>query len=381
MQYFGIQFLNQFKCAQGDCPQTCCKGWQILIDANTMEQIEKEPENMRRELKRHIAGVRKGQPRIRKSFGRCPYHTKEQLCGLQLKKRTDLMPRVCREYPRRTISFGSFAEITMELACPVVAQLFLEEKEMLSMQPISGQEHEVLWQIGNEDEAFLTWLQQLRETLVKEAQQTAVFDAFFLQHQYVCVDAIHEMLMRNKLNDAKQILEKYEQEVWEEHRLEDTRRTFFSMELVDKVIAHQLDTPNLALNNPKLKKVIQTYYRFYNAKTAGEAEQTLETTWEQMEQELPGTYEKYRRYYIYYLYEMLLCAYEDYHLLKVMLLGNMYLELYMVLDAVCFTSCKQKNKPYDMAMQAEFLAALERRMRHNTSVGEGILERLRNDFL
>ena len=178
-----------------------------------------------------------------------------------------------------------------------------------------------------------------------------------------------------------QILEKYEQDVWEEHRPEDTKRIFFSMELVDKVIAHLLDTPNLAINNPKLKKAIQTYYRIYNAKTAGEAERMLETTWEQMEQELPGTYEKYRKYYIYYLYEMLLCAYEDYHLLKVMLLGNMYLELYMVLDAVCFTFCKQKNKQYDMEMQAELLAALERRMRHNTSVADGILERLRKEFL
>lgn len=381
MQYFGIQFLNQFKCAQGDCPQTCCKGWQILIDANTMEQIEKEPEDKRRELKRHIAGMRKGQPQIRKNFGRCPYHTKEQLCGLQLRKRTDLMPRVCREYPRRTVSFGSFTEITMELACPVVAQLFLEEKEMLSMQPLGEQEHEVLWKIGNEDEAFLEWLQQLREVLVKEAQQVSSFDAAFLQHQYVCVDALHEMLMRNKLNDAKQILENYTQEVWEENKPEKAKHIFFSMEIVDKVIAHLLDIPNLAINNPKLKKVIQTYYRFYNAKTAREAEQMLEATWEQMEQELPGTYEKYRKYYIYYLYEMLLCAYEDYHLLKVMLLGNMYLALYMVLDAVCFISCKQKIKPYDMAMQAEFLAALERRMRHNTSVRDGILERLRKEFL
>ena len=252
---------------------------------------------------------------------------------------------------------------------------------MLSMQPLGEQEHEVLWKIGNEDEAFLEWLQQLREVLVKEAQQVMSFDAAFLQHQYVCVDALHEMLMRNKLKDAKQILEKYEQDVWEEHRPEDTKRIFFSMELVDKVIAHLLDTPNLAINNPKLKKVIQTYYHIYNAKTAREAERMLETTWEQMEQELPGTYEKYRKYYIYYLYEMLLCAYEDYHLLKVMLLGNMYLALYMVLDAVCFISCKQKNKPYDMARQAELLAALERRMRHNTSVADGILERLRKDFL
>ena len=41
----------------------------------------------------------------------------------------------------------------------------------------------------------------------------------------------------------------------------------------------------------------------------------------------------------------------------------------------------QKNKQYDMAMQAELLAALERRMRHNTSVADGILERLRKEFL
>ena len=53
----------------------------------------------------------------------------------------------------------------------------------------------------------------------------------------------------------------------------------------------------------------------------------------------------------------------------------------MVLDAVCFTFCKQKNKQYDMALQAELLAALERRMRQNTSVAEGNLEHLRKEYL
>ena len=43
------------------------------------------------------------------------------------------MPRVCREYPRRTISYEAFAEIALELACPEVARLFLEEKEPLSL--------------------------------------------------------------------------------------------------------------------------------------------------------------------------------------------------------------------------------------------------------
>ena len=93
------------------------------------------------------------------------------------------------------------------------------------------------------------------------------------------------------------------------------------------------------------------------------------------------TYDKYRKYYIYYFYEMLLCAYEDYHLLKTILLGNMYLELYMVMDAIAWLDCKKRKVTYNLELQARTLSSLERRMRHNTGVTDGILSRVRKDFL
>ena len=96
---------------------------------------------------------------------------------------------------------------------------------------------------------------------------------------------------------------------------------------------------------------------------------------------MPGTYDKYRKYYIYYLYEMLLCVYEDYHLLKTILLGNMYLELYMVMDAIAWLDCKKHKVTYDLDLQVRTLSSLERRMRHNTGVTDGILSRVRKDFL
>ncbi len=390
MKYFGISFLDKFHCSKGACPKTCCKGWQIFVDAETMKKIGQEPADRRKVLQRNIKGQKTGAPQIRKRLGTCPYHTGERLCGLQQEGRTDLMPRVCREYPRRTISYGAFAEIALELACPEAACLFLEEKEPLTMLPWQKEEREILWKIGNEDLSFLEFLQDLRQIMVEEAQAQERFDVWLLYRQYQCFDAIHEHLMRDKRAEANAVLDAYRSQEQERKRAGEQenldaaaprRMLFFSMDLVDKVIAHQLDLPNLAVSNRELKRNIHLYYRLCNGKTAGEAGGSLEKVWQEMEEEMPGTYDKYRKYYIYYLYEMLLCAYEDYHLLKTILLGNMYLELYMVMDAIAWLDCKKHKVTYDLDLQARTLSSLERRMRHNTGVTDGILSRVRKDFL
>jgi hypothetical protein len=95
---------------------------------------------------------------------------------------------------------------------------------------------------------------------------------------------------------------------------------------------------------------------------------------------LPGTPAKYTAYYVYYLLEMLLASYEDYHLLKVIQLGNMYLQIYMILDLVAWLDATAKGLPYDRLQQAMVLSNLERRMRHNTGVTDGILGRIRLDY-
>ena len=77
MKYFGISFLDKFHCSKGVCPKTCCKGWQILVDAKTMEKIEQEPADRRKTLLRNIKGQKTDSPQIRKRLGSCPYHTGE----------------------------------------------------------------------------------------------------------------------------------------------------------------------------------------------------------------------------------------------------------------------------------------------------------------
>ena len=41
MRYLKPHFYDQFVCTAGDCPDTCCAGWQIVIDKETLKKYTK----------------------------------------------------------------------------------------------------------------------------------------------------------------------------------------------------------------------------------------------------------------------------------------------------------------------------------------------------
>lgn len=43
MKYLKPHFYDKFICTAGDCPDTCCAGWQIMIDEESLERYENEP--------------------------------------------------------------------------------------------------------------------------------------------------------------------------------------------------------------------------------------------------------------------------------------------------------------------------------------------------
>ena len=40
MRYVKPHFYDSFVCTAGDCPDTCCAGWQIMIDEESLERYE-----------------------------------------------------------------------------------------------------------------------------------------------------------------------------------------------------------------------------------------------------------------------------------------------------------------------------------------------------
>ena len=54
MRYLKPHFYDQFTCTAGDCPDTCCAGWQIVIDEDSLERYGKEQGEFGKRLRNSI---------------------------------------------------------------------------------------------------------------------------------------------------------------------------------------------------------------------------------------------------------------------------------------------------------------------------------------
>ncbi|MCR5143730.1 MAG: flagellin lysine-N-methylase [Lachnospiraceae bacterium] len=397
MKEFAISFYKNFKCIGPKCPHTCCQGWKILVDDETYNNIRSDQGEIGKEARLKVATNNRFslsneiEHTMRKGIhGKCLCLTKDGLCSLQKRDRMDLMPVICINYPRRILEFGDFRETTMELACPEAARLFIEAADLQMEEGLDSiSNYRTNWTVGNDDKFFLDLLKKWRQKVVSQVMKSEVIDKYVLSQIYTLFFDIHFDLLKNDMTAVEEKIDNFDMTAVEEKiegfEMDEIEKPsdylFYNMEIMDKIVAYNLMPDNLDFNHKSLRKVIKGYFRYFNDLTNDQANTFYNEKYTQMKQEIPGLEKKYKKYYCYYMYEMLLASYEDYYVLKVVLLGNMYLQIYRILDLVAWLMSKEEKIEYDSAKQATLLSDLDRKMRHNISITDGILQRLRQEFI
>ena len=105
-----------------------------------------------------------GQLVFNKNSGACPYETKEGLCGIQLKYGEDYLCEVCATYPRLTYNYGFHAEEYLDLSCPSVVKLLLEDDSADLFVTGEKEIHEAPYGT-NEDPIYLNLLDKIRNQI------------------------------------------------------------------------------------------------------------------------------------------------------------------------------------------------------------------------
>ena len=131
-----LSIVKGFVCAAEKCPHNCCRGWQIPVDEKTEKNFKEMPGLRGRHLRYFLTSFR-GDTVIKKIMGRCPFINSDHLCQFEANGETELMPLVCRIYPREGVRYDDLIEVTLELSCPVAARLFIENPGRLSFVPHS----------------------------------------------------------------------------------------------------------------------------------------------------------------------------------------------------------------------------------------------------
>lgn len=142
MLYTIPHYYKKFQCIAGECPDTCCAGWQIVIDDRTREKYRRAEGAFGNRLHNSIDWK---DSCFQQYEGRCAFLNDENLCDIYQEAGKEMLCRTCRNYPRHIEEFEGSREISLSLSCPEAARLILscrEPVQFLTAEKAGEEEYE-----------------------------------------------------------------------------------------------------------------------------------------------------------------------------------------------------------------------------------------------
>lgn len=130
MLYTIPDYYKEFKCLADRCEDTCCAGWQIVIDKKSLSKYKKVTGNFKKTMYRNVNWLT-GTFRQDKEK-RCAFLNEQNLCNLYINQGANALCKTCRQYPRHTEEFEGVREISLSVSCPEVAGILMRRKEPVS---------------------------------------------------------------------------------------------------------------------------------------------------------------------------------------------------------------------------------------------------------
>ena len=130
-------YFEDFRCKCGECRSCCCNGWDIAVSSeeyfrligldcsaelhHRLECAFRVPENPSPERFRLISS---------NWLGECPMRDRDGLCMLQKECGEDVLPEICRVYPRSLKKEGELLQACCSNGCEAVVEALIEKQKL-----------------------------------------------------------------------------------------------------------------------------------------------------------------------------------------------------------------------------------------------------------
>ena len=121
-------YAKDFICIAGKCPDTCCAGWEIVIDKKFQEIYKADSSPAAKKAVSKMYEDDEGDICLKLNNGRCPMLNSDNLCELYIDMGKDALCDVCRIYPRFNKECVNANITGISLSCPEAARLILEDE-------------------------------------------------------------------------------------------------------------------------------------------------------------------------------------------------------------------------------------------------------------
>lgn len=131
MQIMEPAVYEAFHCIGGDCTDTCCAAWEVVVDPESAEKYRQAGGAIGERLRAVME--QDGEDTVfRLQNGRCPFLNQENLCDLYIELGEASLCATCTKYPRFTHVYGGVTERGLSLSCPEAARLLLNPTEPMT---------------------------------------------------------------------------------------------------------------------------------------------------------------------------------------------------------------------------------------------------------
>ena len=208
MRYMKPRFYDKFRCIADQCPATCCAGWQIVIDEDSLEKYGRIDGSFGNRIKNSIdweEGI------FYQYDKRCAFLNEKNLCDLQSELGEEALCDTCRKYPRHVEEYEGLREYSLSLSCPVAAEIMMKEKE-----PVTFQEWETEEEDDFEEFDFLmfTQLEDARDVMFHMIQNRDIDLRLRMSQIVEYGRQLQECIEEDRNYDVDEVTEQYR--IWSE---------------------------------------------------------------------------------------------------------------------------------------------------------------------
>ena len=132
MKLYAPAYYKKFQCIADRCEHSCCIGWEIDIDSDTLEKYKTLKDGYGSTVLKSIST--EDTPHFRLgACDRCPHLDERGLCRIILNLGEDYLCDICREHPR-FYNYTDIAEVGLGMSCVEAARLILSSDDYATLE-------------------------------------------------------------------------------------------------------------------------------------------------------------------------------------------------------------------------------------------------------
>ncbi len=204
MEYRFPYYFEDFCCTAAECEDTCCAGWAIMIDDESLEKYEKMDGAFGNRLRNSIDWKEGSFLQYNK---RCAFLNDDNLCDIHIEAGEGMLCDTCKNYPRHMEEYEGLREGSLSLSCIEAAKIILgctEPVQFLNMEDETEDE-----EFEGFDYLLFTKLMDARERIIKVLQNRSMDIMTRIGMVLELADKMQTALDRNEICEMDAILEEF----------------------------------------------------------------------------------------------------------------------------------------------------------------------------